>query len=201
MKHQFQAKDIQRILKITKIRYEYLTSKIDIKPGVEEVEGTGKAHLYSFKNLLQIAVAHNANKMGLSLRLVKKLLINLENYNDEVESGIFDHRKDTNLKIYVAYHGEFPIIYIVGGGWRYYADITGKLRELEEESEKLSGKNYEAFKEHQGFYIDVLTDIASVVENFPPDPKVFKIWLDVSDGYVTINLGNIKKRIIAMFNE
>jgi hypothetical protein len=76
----FKAKDIQVILNIKKIRYEYLASKIGIKPDIEEVEGTGRAHLYSYKNLFQLAIAHNAHKLGLSFREVKKLFDYLKDY-------------------------------------------------------------------------------------------------------------------------
>ena len=54
----FQAKDIQRIVQIPKHRYEYIASKIGIKPDVDEVEGQGHIHRYSFKNLLQFAFIH-----------------------------------------------------------------------------------------------------------------------------------------------
>jgi len=201
VKFKFQAKDIQHILRITKIRYEYLTSKLGIKPDVEEVEGTGRAHLYSFKNVLQIAVAHNANKMGMSLRIVKSLLDDLESYKDEVEPELFDAVKNTRVSIYCAYHGEFPIVYIKGKDFRFYTDVAGKIRELEVESKLLKEEDYQDFKEHQDYYIAVLTDIASVIEDFPPDPKWLKRWLEISDGYITINFGTIKTKIISHLEE
>lgn len=199
MTYKFQAKDIQYLLHITKIRYEYLTSKLDIKPDVEEVEGTGRAHLYSFKNLLQIAIAHKANKMGLSLRAVKRLFDDLESYKDEVEPGIFDVDKDTSVSIYFAYYGEFSIIFIRGKDFRYYPHTAAKLREIEEQSKKLTGPDYE---DDQVYLIGVLTDMTITTEDyFPPDPRSFKKWLEISDGYITINLGTIKEKIISQLEE
>ena len=82
MQENLRAKDIQIILNIKKIRYEYLASKTGIKPDIQEVEGTGRAHLYSFKNLFQFAIAHHANKLGLTLREAKKLFEYLENFQE-----------------------------------------------------------------------------------------------------------------------
>ena len=201
MKYEFQAKHIQYLSRITKIRYEYLTSKLNIKPDIEEADGTGRAHLYSLKNLLQIAVANNANKMGMSLRTVKKLLDDLESYKDEVEPELFEADKKSNLSIYCAYHGEFPIIYIRGKEFRYYADFDVKIKELQGELKTLEEKDHKEFEEHQNYAIAVLSDMAHVVEYFPPDSKALDIWLGVADCYITINFGSIKNGIISQLED
>ncbi len=67
----YQAKDIQQILRIPKIRYEYLANQIGIVPEIEEGEGTGKAHKYSFRNLLEFSIAERCSLNGLSMRQVK----------------------------------------------------------------------------------------------------------------------------------
>jgi DNA-binding transcriptional MerR regulator len=200
MTEYFQAKDIQLILNIKKVRYEYLASKIGIIPDIEEVEGTGRAHLYSFKNLLQFAIAHNANKLGLPLRTVKKLFDHLENYDDEVQSELFVSGIDTNVSIYCAYYGDFHIIFIKGNVMRYYHAAPIKIRELKGPLESLTGED---LKEHKQNFIkafsaigrpnlDVVfdTDRGSI-----SDIKKLNEFLDASDGYITINLGMIKNSI------
>jgi hypothetical protein len=73
----FEAKGIQSIVGISKSRYEYLAIKIGISPDVQEVEGTGRSHVYSIKNLMQFAFAHFALCYGLSRKQIKKILPNL----------------------------------------------------------------------------------------------------------------------------
>lgn len=193
MKYKFQAKDIQLILRITKIRYEYLTSKLNIKPGVEEVEGTGRAHLYSFKNLLQIAVAHNANQMGLSLRLVNNLLDNLESYEDEVEPDLFDTVRN-KVSIYIGYYDGFPIVFIRGIGLRFYTDVAGKIRELEKESKTVKDKDY---KEHLNYHISTLKNWSIIMKNFPSDTTFKEMLPEISHSYISINFGTIKNGILS----
>lgn len=81
MKDTFQSKDIQTILEIPKHRYDYIASKIGIKPEVEEVEGQGHVHMYSFKNLLQFAFVHHASGLGLTPKASRELL----SYLDEID--------------------------------------------------------------------------------------------------------------------
>jgi DNA-binding transcriptional MerR regulator len=200
MTEYFQAKDIQIILNIKKVRYEYLASKIGIIPDIEEVEGTGRAHLYSFENLLQFAIAHNANKLGLPLRTVKKLFDYLENYDDEVQSELFVSGIDTNVSIYCAYYGDFHIIFIKGNLMRYYHAAHIKIRELKGPLESLTGED---LKEHKQYFIKTFRAIGrpnlDVVfdkgRGFISDIKKLDEFLDASDGYITINLGVIKNSI------
>jgi hypothetical protein len=78
MKKIFQAKDIQEILGFHRQRYEYLATRIGITPGVEVVEGKGRAHLYSFKNALQFALAHSMGMMGLQPFEIRQALNEIE---------------------------------------------------------------------------------------------------------------------------
>lgn len=74
MNDKFQAKDIQRLLRIPKHRYEYLASKIGIRPEIDEVEGTGRTNLYSFKNVCQFGFVHHANLQGMSPKACREML-------------------------------------------------------------------------------------------------------------------------------
>jgi hypothetical protein len=60
----FQAKTIQKIVGIPKHRYSYILMKIRIEPDVEKVIGTGNTNLFSFKKLMEFAIASTAIDMG-----------------------------------------------------------------------------------------------------------------------------------------
>jgi len=85
----YQAKDIQGILRIPKVRYAYLSREIGIRPDVEEVVGTGKVHLYSYKNLLQFFIAEECNRIGLSMKATKFLMESLVNYDHKHRLNLF----------------------------------------------------------------------------------------------------------------
>ena len=108
---QFQARDIQNILGIPKHRYEYIASKIGIEPDVEEVEGRGHTHIYSFKNLLQFAIVNQANKLGLNPKSSRKLIIFLNEFEKSKKLGVFDPDENTFLKLH----------YIDWGGVGFFA--------------------------------------------------------------------------------
>lgn len=78
MKKEFQSKDIRRMLGVNQERVAYLSEKISIIPEIEEVEGTGRAHIYSFRNALQFAFAHYLGRLGLGPRAIKQALTTLE---------------------------------------------------------------------------------------------------------------------------
>ena len=99
---QFQAKDIQKLVDIKKHRYEYIASKIGIKPEIDEVEKTGHIHLYSFKNLLEFAFVHKANDLGVTRKAVKEMLGFLSNNIALQEAGLFDPEKTIKALLHYA---------------------------------------------------------------------------------------------------
>jgi hypothetical protein len=74
MRTKFKSGDIQRLLGVQKQRVEYLSLKIPIPPEVEQVGGTGRAHLYSFRNALQFAIAQEVSNLGLYLTEIRSIL-------------------------------------------------------------------------------------------------------------------------------
>ncbi len=173
IKIDFQAKNIQEIFNASKSRYEYITSKIGITPENEEVEGTGRSHLYSFKNLIQFGVAHTASKLGLNPRTVKALL-NFLSKSIELEGiGLFNPEIAIELSIHC----------IEKEGTKFF-ELTGQSAP-------------EQLKEG-GFLTE---DYLNVWQYFSAAPKskafgfVF-LHLGNVDGYITINLGTIKKNIL-----
>jgi hypothetical protein len=82
MKEGFQSKFIREMLFLTKERVAYLGMKVPITPEIKQVEGTGRAHEYSYRNLLQFAIVEWLTEVGLSMRDVKYLLSVLENASE-----------------------------------------------------------------------------------------------------------------------
>ena len=75
MKSGFQPLDIQKIVAISKLQYEYIVSSIGVIPDVQKIEKTGTTYLYSFKNLLEFAVAHQATNLGMKPKPVSRLVL------------------------------------------------------------------------------------------------------------------------------
>ena len=98
----FQAKDIQKLVDIKKYRYDYIASKIGIKPEIDEVEKTGYHHLYSFKNLLEFAFVHKANNLGVTRKAAKEMLGFLSDNIELKEAGLFDPEKRNKALLHYA---------------------------------------------------------------------------------------------------
>ena len=189
----FRAKDIQKLLDINKHRYDYLASKIGIKPEINAVEKTGRHHLYSFKNLLEFAFVHKANNLGITRKAAKEMLEFLSDNIELKEAGLFDQKKRTKALL-------------------HYADSNdGKLF-------KLFGPSISA-QEKKGFFLgerfDTINKFLKKSENkeneisIPGVKKAMKNLTSLStfadladfDGYITINLGAIKDRVLKQLKQ
>jgi hypothetical protein len=190
---QFQAKDIQKLVDIKKHRYEYIASKIGIKPEIDEVEKTGHVHLYSFKNLLEFAFVHKANDLGVTRKAVKEMLGFLSNNIALQEAGLFDPEKTIKALL-------------------HYADSNdGKIFKLFGPS--ISAQDKKGFFLGEGF--DAVKELLKRLENkeneigIPGVKEATKNLTSIAafadladfDGYITINLGAIKDRILEKLKE
>jgi len=182
---EFQAKDIQRIIGIKKYRYEYLASKIGIKPEIEEVEKTGHTHLYSFKNLFEFGIVNVANNLGVGPKASREILNFLSHNPDLEHAGLFDPKK----KIEVSIH---------------YADTTdGKFSKLSGASLSKQGRKGGWIGE--GF--DVIRKAGAERKAGGVSPELMKAYaniallatteLDELPGHITVNLGVIKNNILS----
>lgn len=191
MKH-FQAKDIQRLIDIPKHRYEYIASKIGIKPEVEEVEKTGHVHLYSFKNLLEFAFVHTANNLGLGPKAVKELLGFLSNDIDLHEAELFNPEKITQVLLHYADSKDGKIFRLSG------PDVSKQT-----EKSSYLGKGFDIVKEAQKRMSNRKGDlhIPGLVKAYEDLMALSFTKLDELDGYITINLGVIKNRILKKLKE
>lgn len=202
MKFGFRAKDIRKIVAIPKDQYDYIADKIGIIPEVDEFDGIGRIQLYSFKNLLEFAISHHAHDLGVSPKVIGRLLDFLD-VLEESESVIYDPRTRTDIKLYYVNYGGaryfqiYRLIFPIG----YSAEIVEAL----DISQYLSGGKlkYDLFfreqlkplakSAHPGF-----DKISASIENFrqlnlayPDKTKL----LDAADGYVVLNIGRIKRKI------
>jgi hypothetical protein len=186
MKH-FQAKDIQRLIDIPKHRYEYIASKIGIKPEVEEVEKTGHVHLYSFKNLLEFAFVHTANNLGLGPKAVKELLGFLSNNIDLHEAGLFNPKKTTKASVHYADSKDGKLFKLSGPDISEQGKKGGYL-----------GKGFDKVKEAQKRMSNGEGEIhiPGLIKAYENLTALSFLKLDDFDGYITINLGIIKDRIL-----
>ena len=188
MKNKFQAKNIQQIFGIPKYRYEYIATKIGIQAGIEEVEGQGRAHLYSYKNLLQFGFAHHAINLGFSPKNVRLMLNFLDEFTEgklllpgldrDVDKRIFDPGTDTD---FIFYNIKSFGISVIGIGKRkakkmimqgFYKPVSGV-----EEKERI-GANFVTEANMETAYKNNL------------DAALFE-----ADGYIAINIGAIKRKI------
>jgi hypothetical protein len=89
-----------------------------ISPEVEEVEGVGRSHVYSLKNLLEFAYAHTASEIGLTPNVVRKFLSLLHFLDKTYSAGIFAR-------------GELvlSVSYVVAEANRFFY-VTGEGQEL-----------------------------------------------------------------------
>jgi len=189
----FQAKDIQKLVDIKKHRYDYLASKIGIKPEINEVEKTGYHHLYSFKNLLEFAFVHKANNLGVTRKAAKEMLGFLSDNIELKEAGLFDPEKRIKALL-------------------HYADSNdGKIFKLFGPS--ISAQDKKGFFLGEGF--DAVKELLKRLENkeneigIPGVKEATKNLTSIAafadladfDGYITINLGAIKDRILEKLKE
>jgi hypothetical protein len=203
----FQAKDIQRILEIKKIRYQYLSGKIGIFPGIEEVEGTGRSHIYSFKNLLEFAFANLANNLGLSPKATRSMLEFLDLLN-EPNNGIYSHRSNFAGKFFYVVHGaakyfhfgqlKFPvenykeIVKVLGVG--KYLDKNGEIdskRFGDEVLKQVKIRNHPGIEKFSSNIFNF-----AELNHFYPDSKGYHDLLGAADGYIAVNLASVKLRIL-----
>ncbi|UCG06461.1 MAG: hypothetical protein JSV83_21570 [Desulfobacterales bacterium] len=199
---EFQPRDIQKIVAISTRQYEYIVGSIGIIPDVQEIEKTGTSYLYSFKNLLEFAVAQQAAHLGMKPKTISRLLDFLDAL-EEPERVIYDIRTRTDIKIY----------YINYGGARYFQiyqlifpiENSAEIVEALDIPKYLSGgrlKTDHFFREQlrplKKSSHPEIDQLSADIENFRQlnlaYPDKVKL-LDAADGYVVINLGRVKRKI------
>jgi len=183
---EFRAKDIERILGIKKPRYEYIAGRIYIRPEVIEVEGTGRSHIYSFKNLLEFAFAHTANDLGLTPNRVKIMLAFLSRNPDLKDAGLFDPEKKISAALHYAVKEGRGFFRLSGTSLSeqakcgFYADMG--FEKMDEFLKYINNREY-----------NIKIPMSEIEEI---ESLVFSQDLSDVDGYLTVNLGAIKGRIV-----
>ena len=189
MKNQFQAKDIQKLVEIPKYRYEYIASKIGIKPEIEEVEKTGHTHLYSFKNLLEFAIVNTANSLGIGPKATREILIFLSNNLDLKDAGLFDLEKKIEASIHYA-----------DTNYGKFFKLSGASVSEQGRKGGYTGKGFDKTK--TGEVLKRLSshedniNVPGFVEEYRNLSTLATMSLEDFDGFITINLGKIKNRLL-----
>ena len=188
----FQAKDIQNVVDLPKHRYEYIASKIGITPDVKEVEGTGKSHLYSFKNLLQFAIVHRANKLSITPKTAKRMLKFLSDNFALKSAGLFDSGKSIKASLHCVFYND-----------KMYFKISGPSIQKQDAKAIFPAKGFDKIFEMLDKMRNMDGDITipGITDEIYKMTHLAGINLEDSDGYITINLGNIKDRILNNLEE
>jgi hypothetical protein len=79
----FRAKQIRTIWSLTPSRYEYIMTRMGIEPE-EAFYGTGYSHVFSFENLLDFGFAHFACSMGLKPNTTRAMLSLLHRLDEQL---------------------------------------------------------------------------------------------------------------------
>jgi hypothetical protein len=90
----FQAKSIQEILGITKSRYDFILAKIHIDADIQKGRGTGKVNIFSFKKLLEFAIATKGIDIGMSLEDLTCSLKQIISIDRNEGWGIFSYKNN-----------------------------------------------------------------------------------------------------------
>ena len=189
----FQAKDIQKLVDIKKHRYDYIASKIGIKPEINEVEKTGYHHRYSFKNLLEFAFVHKANNLGITRKAAKEMLEFLSNNIELKEAGLFDPEKRIKALLHYADSNDGKLF-----------KLFGPAISAQDKKGFFLGEGFDAINKFLKKSINKenkkgLLRVTEAMKNLTSLPT-FSDLADF-DGYITINLGAIKDRVLEQLKE
>jgi hypothetical protein len=197
----FQARGIQDMLGIPKHRYEYIASKIGVRPDVEQGEGRGTAHVYSFRNTLQFAFVHFANLQGLSPATCRDMITLLnflnDNHGTELHKTVFGDWVGINLYLYSAKIGNRD----------YFAlsHVMGEVDQSHAVDERASSKSVMCFITSARDEINrIVTTKAAEDGSFDilerggigKVTKVREDWLSSCETYSAVNLGLIKEKVM-----
>ena len=193
MKTSFQSGDIQLLLGAPKQRIEYLSLKIPIRPELEQVSGTGKANLYSFRNSLQFAIAQEVSNLGLYLTEIRSILDTIQKLSDG-DNG-------TEIQVTLA-AGKFS-------GARHK-----KLVEtVRDGAEALKGFFSDDATPRNAYLVLFAEAKSHQDSNEASDSRVDHLWFPVPDlrdvlgtarqvsGLVALNLGKIRARLVGFADQ
>jgi hypothetical protein len=165
--------------------------KIGIIPDVEQTTGRGKINLFSFKNLIEFALANAASDIGMSPKLISMSLKRIHNWNDASCLHYFDQTINLGPKCIDT------LPYIQGINF-HVASCLGAIFSC------FSGQVDDEFKCADIFYhISSCSD--AIGQNFmryplTPFQTASAKWstnvLSYAKGHMTLNLYEIKKEVI-----
>jgi hypothetical protein len=186
----YQAKDIQKILRIPKIRYEYLARQIGITPEIEEAEGTGNVHKYSFKNLMEFAIAERCSLVGLSMKHIRFLLQIVHKHANpkifELMEGAGTKTQKETINFEVWFDG-FP-----GGGLFFWAGEDVDACVYRSSSKKLDEKMEGYYSNRLELKPEILDSLKKYLKKDTEKAPLRTIINDSLDVFIHINIGKIR---------
>ena len=185
---EFQAKDIQRLLKVPKHRYEYIASKIRIIPEILEVEGQGRTHLYSFKNLLQFAIANRANDTGLTPKAIQRMFDFFDKAGEKPINEIFNPGEVTDCVLFFIAYRQY--LFFALGNLKYDKNRKYNLQFLHGQI-------------HTEYLDEDQLPKGPGVGNWVDDTFEFSpldVVLRNAESYIAVNVGSIKRLIVNEIN-
>jgi len=90
------ARDIRRVWGLDSNRYDHLL-RMGIQPE-EEVEGSGRLHVFDFKNVVQFGLVHYASQLGVPRRAVTRMLLYLDDHAELLD--IYDSENPIRLLLH-----------------------------------------------------------------------------------------------------
>jgi len=177
----FQAKTIQKIIGIPKHRYSYILMKVRIEPDVEKVIGTGNTNLFSFKKLMEFAIASTAIDIGIHPDIIIASLAYIENADVTWNLHLFDQNTKTNK---LSYHTGFNL------GAFFYC-FSGDVTEKAKWPTIIKTKDNINFEYSKG---DDPHTVSKVIQYWE---SVIMQGINNALGYSTLNLSEIKKNILS----
>jgi len=179
----YQAKTIQKIIGIPKHRYDYILMKIRIEPDVEKVIGTGNTNLFSFKKLMEFAIASTAIDIGMSPEVIRFSIESIRKADELWNWHLFE--PDVEIKP-LSYH----VVSNMGALFYCFSGDVHKQATCPTIFKTPDGINFEQTM-RPNWNMEMIAKVANFAQGLISD------GIKEALGYLTLNLSEIKKTVNA----
>jgi predicted RNase H-like HicB family nuclease len=138
----FNSKTACKLIGITKRQIGYWDETHLIKPSVQEAGGRGSVRLYSFADLVQIAVVKSLIDQGISLQKIRKSINYLKKNFPQIEKPLAQLKFLTDGKtIFVLTSNNKEILDALAGGQLVFSIALGQIIENLKDEVKSMGQD------------------------------------------------------------